>query len=309
MRVALIPTGKLELLGLAAALRRLFGDQHEFFCVPRYQDTREVPFHSFTSARLPVASHHDPRSPLAQLVGAMVDAVWTHQADLAVVLDDLELYNVGNEPTVISEFRAAVLRHLDRVSSRTALDARQLRDRLRACASFHLIVPMIESWLFADPTGPARAGVPLAHLPPRLRPGSDPERFATDDPDYASDDGSQCSAWQSLPPAYKDRNRPEWLRPTHPRTQHPKRYMAWLCRAPDERSCSRYAESTAAAALGQLDWTAVMAAADCMQFARALLCDLALGLAHDPPGIDLSGQQAQLTSVHTPRSDRVLRNL
>ena len=80
MRVALIPTGKLELLGLAAALRRLFGDQHEFFCVPRYQDTREVPFHSFTSARLPVASHHDPRSPLAQLVGAMVDATAKHRA-------------------------------------------------------------------------------------------------------------------------------------------------------------------------------------------------------------------------------------
>jgi hypothetical protein len=308
VRVALIPTGKLEMLGLAAALQRLFGDAHEFECVPRRHDEPTTPFHSFTSARLPVASHHDRRSPLAQLVGAMVDAVWDQKFDLAVVLDDLELYNVGNEATVIAEFRAAVQRHVDRVATRTALDARKLRDRLRACASFHLVVPMIESWLFADPQGPTRAGVPSTHLPPRLRPG-DPEQFATDDPEYAADDGAHCTAWNDLPPSYRERNRPEWLKPTHPRTSHPKHYMAWLCRTPGERCCSNYAESTAAVALEQLAWADVLRAQDRMQFARALVCDLADGLALDPPGVALTGQQALHTSIQTPRGAHVLRNL
>lgn len=202
-----------------------------------------------------------------------------------------------------------MLRHVDRVATRASLDARKLRDRLRACASFHLVVPMIESWLFADPGGPSRAGVPPAHLPARLRPDSDPEHFATDDDAYTRDDGTLCTAWHGLQPPDREKNRPEWLKPTYARELHPKRYMAWLCRTPTERGCSAYTEPIAAPALRQLAWSEVLRPPDRMQFARALICDIAHGLAHTPPEVALGGVQAPLTSIESSRSDPALRNL
>lgn len=46
-----------------------------------------------------------------------------------------------------------------------------------------------------------------------------------------------------------------------------------------------------------------------MRFARSLICDLADGLRCSPDGLDLTGEQAPLTSILTTRTTRVLRNL
>lgn len=311
MRVALVVTGKLEMLGMPGALRGAFGDEHEFAVIRRVRDEPSTPFAGFTSAKLPIADLADPDSSLSQLVGAMVDAICEERFDLVVVLDDVELYNQANERIVVGEFQAAVLRHLERLRLRDPRAADELRDLLRKRASFHLVAPMIESWIFADPAAPGLAGAPPPHLPPRLCSGRDPEDFETDDPAYIADTGAECSKWLTLQPLYRAKQRPEWLKPSHPhpRERHPKRYMAWLCRAPSERCCSSYSEATAAKALARLAWPDVLRSAGHMQFARSLISDLADGLATDPVDFAITGVDAPLTSIHTSRPKPVLRNV
>jgi hypothetical protein len=308
VRVALILTGKLEMLGLADGLGRLFGEEHQFVPIPRTRDRPDLPFNGFTSARLPVPSQHERDSALSTLVDAMVDALWSGGYDLAIVLDDVELCNVGNEHIIIGEFHDAVVRRLERVAHDGKL-ARALGDRLRECASFHLVRPMIESWIFADPMGAANAGAAAGRLPPRLQQGCDPESFLADDSDYLADDGSACTTWRGLPARYQERQRPEWLKPTYARASHPKRYLAWLCRDPAARNCSSLSEEQASQALVRLSWTHVLEAPHQMKLARALIGDLADGLRCSPEGLDLSGEQASLTSIHTRPGKRVLRNL
>lgn len=98
MRVALIPTGKLELLGLERAIGRAFPD-HEFHCVAF---SGSDPFRSFTSATLPLGNLDDPESSLSELISATVDQLYPHPtSDLAFVLDDLELRNYGNAAIVV----------------------------------------------------------------------------------------------------------------------------------------------------------------------------------------------------------------
>lgn len=313
MRVALLPTGKLELLGLAQALGRAF-PEHEFHCVAL---SGNDPFRSFTSATLPLSSLHERDSSLSELVGGVVDQLYPRQtSDLVVVLDDLELRNRGNEAIVVDELRQAVTRHLARVQSRAPHAVRDIQQLLRQSASFHLAAPMVESWLFADPDGPARAHAPAAHLPPKLRHGLDPERFETDDPDYSADTGQCCTARNALPLHAQKAALPEWLKTDAPRARiqvlreaHPKRYMAWLCRSPAKRNCSTYSDRAGAESLKQIAWDRVLAIPGHMRFLRALLFDLADALDSTPAGFSLDGDQSELTSLRTPRSLRVLRNV
>ena len=313
MRVALIPTGKLELLGLSQALVRAFPD-HEFFCVPL---SGNDPFRSFTSATLPLPSLHEQDSSLSELIGGIVDQLYPRsRCDLVVVLDDLELRNRGHDAIVIDEFRQAVARHLTRVQARAPAAVRDIQQLLRQSASFHLAAPMVESWLFADPDGPARAGAPAAHLPPRLIHARDPEDFATDDTEYSADTGQCCTVRNALPPHAQKAALPEWLKVDSPRERvkvlrevHPKRYMAWLCRSPTERNCSTYSDRAGAESLKHIAWGRTLETPGHMRFLRALLFDLADALNSAPVGFSLTGEQADLTSVNTPRSPRVLRNL
>lgn len=314
MRVALIPTGKLELCGLAGALERAFPG-HEFACRPLIPGDKPAPFRSFTSAELPLASLHDPSSSLSELVDAMIDALREDEDnDLVLVLDDLELFNEGKAGVVCDEFRAAVHRRLARLAARGDLRpshlVKDLRQRLQERASFHLAVPMIESWLFADAGGPANAGVPEDRCPPRLLMGCDPEAFATDDPSYSGDRGESCTKYNALSARNRRQTPPEWLKEgPHKRERHPKRYMAWLCRDPEARQCTTYDDPAGGRALAALDWRSVLEPRTQMKFARALIADLAAGLGTPPVGFSLAGEQAEATSICTTRSSPVLRNL
>jgi len=315
MRVALIPTGKLELLGLKPALDRAFPG-HDFHCVPF---TGNDPFRSFTSATLPLATLHDQNSSLSELIGGIVDQLYPEsKSDLVFALDDLELRNRGKEAIVIDEFRSGVARHLARVKLRIPADALNIQQLLRTCASFHLSAPMIESWILADPAGPANALAPAAHLPPKLLEGRDPEDFETDDPDYSADIGQCCTATppKALPPHPRTAKTPEWLKADSPhervqirREVHPKRYMAWLCRSAAAKNCSTYSDRIGAESLKQINWHGVLDAPDHMRFLRALLFDISEALGCPPVGFSLDGEQAELTSLRTPRSPVVLRNI
>src|SRR5579871_6918076 len=68
-----------------------------------------------------------------------------------------------------------------------------------------------------------------------------PEDFLTRDAAYLSDDCSACTAWHALPPWRAKSSMPEWIR--EQRELHPKAFMAWLCRDPSAKKCSRYRET------------------------------------------------------------------
>ncbi|MEO1272755.1 MAG: hypothetical protein AAFX99_32100, partial [Myxococcota bacterium] len=170
-----------------------------------------------------------------------------------------------------------------------------------------------ESWLFADPSGPSRAGVPQDRIWHLDNTVTDPEEFQTDDSDYEADTGACCACWNNLPERTgkqkktKRKHRPQWLKAGADRNRHPKAYMCWLCRNGSEKSCTAYTETGGGAtSLRELEWSALFADTQGARFARSLIEDIAWVLEAVPP---YPGDVAQETShTHVPQ-DRVLRNL
>lgn len=164
---------------------------------------------------------------------------------------------------------------------------------------------MIEAWLLADPCSASIVGVP-SDRQPRLAEHRDPEDFLTSDPDYEIADDEECVAMTAKP--RRRRRRAGWVRPD--RMQHPKAYLTWLCRDPDEPDCTRYRETGGgASALAQLDWSTVIRQPNHMRYARALLADLADALGGWPSNVARGGELERLTSIHEVPRDRVLRNM
>lgn len=110
--------------------------------------------------------------------------------------------------------------------------------------------------------------------------------------------------------------RPQWLLPARPelpdyrRERHPKAYLAWLCRDPeDKRCCSTYRESRGGAdALRALSWPEVLRTPTHARFARTFFRDLADVLG--PPALAVGeGEEHPLLARSEAPQDRVLRNL
>lgn len=309
MRVALIPTGRMEILGLPLLLDRVFPG-HTFQAIGRDwgspSSTRE-PFRGFTSRTviLPDALEWDSLRDLVEACVAVLQSGGREVFDYAVVLEDLELANRANPSAVTDAFSSAVRQHLARVPQRTqAILAPILRDR----CSFHLAVPMTESWFFGDPGGLTNASVPATHLPPRLKPTIDPEDFQTDDTDYSADTGQHCTAWIAMPERKSKKIRPFWLMTG--REYHPKAYISWLCRRPEPNSCSSYDPTNGGRkALANLDLPQVLSQSTNFPYLRSFIADLADSLGAWPVGVPQAGNLAPLTSIHTSRTNPVLRNL
>ncbi len=295
MRVALVTTGKMELLGLPSALKLLF-PEHTFLS----EESRPgEPFPGFTSKRVVLPQEDGGVGHAGKLVEAALGTI-VEGADRAIILEDLELINQGNEQAVVDHLRAEIGRFLQK----PALPA-TAAERLRAQVSFHLAVPMVESWLFGDPQGPIHAGVPTSRLPPRLVPGRDPECFLTEDPAYCVDDGDGCEAWQRAgrPP----HNEPKWLK-TRRRVEHPKAYLSWLARHPSQGDCSGYHEAKQGKrALQKLNWNSVLQNPDWFKYLRSMVRDLELSLGSAT--VSTGGQLARLTDPTLSRPAPLLRNL
>lgn len=291
---------------MGPALKALFPN-HDFDCLTKRPHDDE-PFDGFTSC---VVQAHD-RGNVDQLVRKMASALVPRQRgelphEIVFVVDDLELKNKHQPAVVVEAFRNAVLRHLEMLRGESDRLAAQTRDALLAKASFHLAVPMMEAWLFADPAGPANAGVPEGRLPPNWQSQRDPEDFLTLDPDYLGDTGASCERWLALPPKQQKDHKPRWLRPAS-RGEHPKAFLAWLSRAPADRECTGYREThEGASALRKLAWANVLANPAHCTYARALLDDLADALGEPSP--TGAGAAAPLTDHRLRRDAPVLRNL
>jgi hypothetical protein len=295
VRVALITTGQMELKALPAALQRVF-PAHNFAVV--YNGAGE-PFPGITSARVQQLAAPDLESNAANLIRAALDAVTPAApgevvADFAVILDDLEVVNIGNEQAVIQHVRDAVGWVLGAL--RPPAEVAVVRRLLLQKVSFHLAVPMPESWFFGDPGG-LSAEVPPHQLPPNLASVPDHEQFSAADTTYLADVGAGCRHTTG-------QHKAPWLTPN--RGAHPKAYLAWLLRDHTQQKCCRYKETQEGARLlSGLDWQAVLAHPNAYPYLRALVRDLetALGPSTAPPG----GVVAALTS--NSGSGRVLRNI
>jgi hypothetical protein len=308
VRVAVLPTGGMELRGLPPALRVLF-PEHEFDAIPE-RDEDGKPFNSFTSSGQPLTPD-EPNGNLDKIVqrmaGELVPGRRGRAPDLLLVLEDLELANKAQPEVVVQVFRQATVRYLEQLGRDKPTLAGKVSAALLSKASFHLAVPMIEAWVLADPAGPANAEVPPERLPPIWEHARDPEDFLTQDAAYLADDCGGCTAWRALPRGRAKGHVPEWHR--EQRELHPKAFLAWLCRAPEEKKCSRYREThEGATALGGLDWAAALRSPDHCTFLRAMVEDLADGLGERPAFL-VHGRVSPLTSHRERRESPVLRNV
>lgn len=302
MLVGLIPTGKMELRALGLALQQIFPG-HKFETISKNRLER-LPFPGFTSNHT-LALYG---GPLRELVGAMVAAAMNRPdrsktPDLVVVVEDAELFHCGNPEDIVTTFRGATQNYLQETYGAGA----RVHQVLRTKVSFHIVMPMIESWLFADPEGPRNAG---ASFPADWRRDLDPERFLTEDSLYLTDDGSSCEAFRS-----KSKQQPAWLpTPTSPllgrSSEHPKWYLSWLCRNPESKNCSNYRETKEGAnALGKINWKSVLGHPEHCTFLRSLIEDLRNGLGTEPSCELPHGREAACTSLAAAPADRVLRNI
>jgi len=221
--------------------------------------------------------------------------------DFVFALEDLELCNASQPALVVNLMREAVSRHLETASFASESSRSKARDRARARCSFHLLVPMVESYFFgeADTESGAlrRAGacqtsafVPEACDVEKFHVGTtafvDRERY----PDGLKQGGIAVS----------------WAKPQ--REQHPKHYLSFLCEPdPVTPGQGRYQETRGGAeALRLLDWKQVLGISAHGTFLRSFIADLADGLGRPMP---LPGDLAPLTAPKVGNGGSLLRNL
>lgn len=180
-RIKLIVTGDMEKAALHQSLKRFFPDNRNNEAVI-WDTPRKA--QCVTSYPLkPLSSEVSPSSPMIELAKAMVaEAIAGKKgeaADLVIVIDDVELGNLGQEAVIAEHFSAAV----NRVIAEKNHDANtedRLRRELKTKCSFHLLKPMVEAYLFGDSAALELAGVPNGVNPYLVHP-SDVEQFESND--------------------------------------------------------------------------------------------------------------------------------
>lgn len=285
-QVVLIPTGRLEHAALAPALKRLFPSD-DFLPHPK-----EKHLDGFTSTdvrriKLGGGVPTNVEELAAELVASVVPGRRGKPADLAVVVEDLELVNDHQPERVIQIFREAVDRHIHKTWNSQQAQKRAF-DSVRQRCSFHLLRPMVEAYFFGEATALQRAG---AVTTPQIPDALDLESFQTTD-----------SAYLQLP------NSSERLADMPQRQRHPKSYLHYLCDPTRADKKRRYRETVGGvAALRDLDWQKVLAVPPHCPFLHALLDDLATGLNHSLAFV--SQTHGHALTRFPGGQDRVLRNL
>jgi hypothetical protein len=276
--IKLIVTGEMERGALHTSLQNVF---------PKERNKQPVEWatphraHAATSARLPDSDK--PIAKMVDLANSMIAEVLYSKSgpkpDLVLVIDDLELNNIGQEALVARHFRMAIDRAIDG-SKKFREQEPEIRHLLRERCSFHLLKPMVESYLFGD----AAALRKITTKIPKLPAGLDLEQFETNDPAYLPN----CHAINVK------RSGTGWREECHP-----KHYLQFL--NPD------YSETGGGrAALNELNWVVLPGGNNQhLQVIRALFTDLAqwFGIPNPLPGL--------AHPVFWPNSakDAILRNM
>src|SRR5262245_34724921 len=132
MRVAILPTGRMELRGVPPALSALF-PKHDFYSISKRPEDDE-PFDSFTSSGRPI-TQADANGNVNKLVEQMAAELFPGRRgrapDLLVVLEDLEPVNRQNPAVVVQVFRDATARHIEQLRRRDPRLAGKVEEALR----------------------------------------------------------------------------------------------------------------------------------------------------------------------------------
>jgi hypothetical protein len=210
-RIKLIVTGEMEKLALHNSLQGFFPNQHDGEQViwekPRKADCVT------TNPLLPL-NHSNPSMAMKRLAEYMLDEALVGgtkgPADLVVVIDDVEIANLGQEHLIAEHFRAAIEYVLENKKYSSSTEDRY-REILRNKCSFHVLKPMVESYLFGDSNALRVAGVPAGKSPKLVHP-TDVEQFETNDP-----------AWLPTCRVENAKRQPWWHHECHP-----KHYLEYL---------------------------------------------------------------------------------
>ena len=257
-RIRFIVTGDLERAAMVRSLRRMFGDQTHSNEQVQWLTPRMTP--GATTHRLRLDA--PPSRAMVGLARAMLAEALEGSdgtpADLVVAIDDLELHNIDQVGVVCAHLRASVERVLDERQLNLAAE-RRARAALRERCAFHLLSPMVESYLFADGQALQRAGCDPAHRP-CLR-SADVEDFWSTDPSWG-DHIRSANARQHTPPRSAG-----WWR----EERHAKHYLEHLV----SLSGRLYEETRGGVdAFAALNWAALPTEPGFVPLIRALFDDL-----------------------------------
>lgn len=258
--IKLIVTGDMEKLVLHESLRRYFpGERNGEEVI--WNKPRKL--HCATSFRLRSLRENNGKlsTQIKNLARAMFDETFSGKtgicADLVIVIDDAEIGNLGQENIIAEHFRAAI-KHIFEEKQYSSNTEDRYRDILRNRCSFHLLRPMVESYLFGDANALQIAGVPYTVKPKLVHP-SDVEQFETNDP-----------AWLPICRIENEKRKRTMSWWHHER--HPKHYLEHLA----ERSQVFYDELICGKkALKEIAWEQVPKCKSDTSFLRSLFEDIA----------------------------------
>ncbi|OQW92721.1 MAG: hypothetical protein BWK79_14080 [Beggiatoa sp. IS2] len=254
-RIKLIVTGDMEKQALHKSLQRFFPDQLNGEKV-EWDQPRKV--HCATSHRL--LPNSEPSNPMQELAKAMIaeasSGKKSEPADLVIVIDDVELGNLGQEDIIAKHFRTAVKQALEKEKYSSDTEDRY-RKILREKCSFHVLRPMAESYFFGDSNALLVAGVPTGVTPKLVHP-TDVEQFETNDPNW-------------LPICRTENAKRQQLTSWWHHERHPKHYLEHLT----DRGQVFYDETTyGKKALEGIKWEQVLKCSEDIIFVRSLFEDI-----------------------------------
>lgn len=177
--IKLIVTGDSEKKSLHGSLQKCFPTHTATGDFVVWDVPRKAIHGGTTSNRLIAGA--PPLASMTNLVKEMFAEVLESKKpngsppDFVIVIDDVELGNVGQEALVVQSFQAAVSQKLAQLQTqKTAIQFHRIQTRIQACCSFHLLCPMVEAYFFADPATLSVGGVAVN---PVLTHATDVEQF------------------------------------------------------------------------------------------------------------------------------------
>lgn len=252
--VELIVTGRMEKLALSDTLSKVIPN-----CSEITWNTQRVD--GFTSNALPdepqLTSASGVSSKVLNLAKRLVFAAdpgrTGEPVDLAIAIDDLELAN-SHQPEVVVHWLAEAVEHTITHAFPSQRRKDQCRERVREKCSFHLLVPMAETYFYGEKDALHRAGCLRKAI---LKPNIDLEFFKTNDPNYIAK--LSCSKSTNY-------------------ARHPKKYISFLCEP------NKYKETrNGVNALKSLNWESVLQFRENTKYIRSFFDDLFDGLDRQSP--------------------------
>lgn len=146
-RIKLIVTGDLEKLALSQSLMKHFPSTYNGKNVI-WDEPRKT--HGATSYQLqPLSAGGLLSNPMKELAKAMLAEALEGKkrgqspADLVIVIDDVELGNLGRENVIAEHFQAAVNNAIQLKAKGISAEDARIRSVIRDKCSFHLLKPMV----------------------------------------------------------------------------------------------------------------------------------------------------------------------